>query len=230
LLKPGKRNMRGVKIRSYRIKDRPGVRQVCCATGFLGESVSKIFSDDEIFADLFSKYYTDMEPESAFVIEDKGKIVGYVLGCRHIRKFRRYFLIKFLPQIFPKLIWRYFIRYNHQERKWVRRVIFDGLKRIPQGFSKSAHLHINLMKEYRGRGVGKILINKFFQYMREQGVKKVYGGVWSFEDRKTEQLYRKLGFEICARRQSNIFKDTIKKRVYALELMRDLSREEWRIK
>jgi len=222
--------MEQVTIRSYQAQDYQGVRDVCCATGLLGEPVVKVFNDEEIFADLFTKYYTDVEPESAFVMENQGKIVGYVLGCRDRRKLRKYFLVKILPQIVPKIIWRYFTRYNPQERKWVRRVAFDGIKGGFCSSPGSAHLHIDLLKEYRGLGVGKTLINKFFQHMRDKGVDKIYGGVWSFNDRKTKDLYRKLGFQICACRQSNIFKDILKKKVYALELARDLTREKWKIK
>ena len=222
--------MEQVTIRSYKARDYQGVRDVCCATGLLGEPVGKVFSDEETFANLFTKYYTDVAPESAFVIENQGKIVGYVLGCLDNRKFRNYFLVKLLPQIIPKIIWRYFTKYSLQERKWVRRVALDGIKGSLNSPPRPAHLHIDLLKEYRGRKVGKILINKFFQYMRDKGVDKIYGGVWSFDHKKTKHLYRKLGFQICAYQPSNIFKDILKKKVYALELMRDLTQEEWKIK
>jgi len=222
--------MERVTIRSYRAQDYQGVRDVCCATGFLGEPISQVFSDKEVVADLFTKYYTDIEPESAFVIENQGKIVGYVLGCRDSKKLRRYFLTKLLPRIIPRLIWHYFVQYNRQERRRVRRVTFDGMRGSLRSSPRSAHLHINLMKKCRGRGVGKLLINKFFQYMREQGIERIHGGVWSFDDRKTQHLYRKLGFEIRACQQSDIFKDIIEKRVYALELVRDLTGGEWKIK
>src|SRR5690349_14905436 len=68
--------------RKYRPSDRDIVRQLCCETGLLGTPIDPVFEDREIFADYLTAYYTDWEPESAFVLEVDGEVKGYLLGSR----------------------------------------------------------------------------------------------------------------------------------------------------
>src|SRR3954469_23341139 len=74
---------RNFEIRSFQPEDRPRVRQLCCETGFLGNPVDPVFEDRELFADYLTAYYTDWEPESAWVLVVNGEIRGYLLGSRH---------------------------------------------------------------------------------------------------------------------------------------------------
>jgi len=64
-------------VRKYRPEDRDAVRWICCQTGMLGHPIDPVFQDRELFADYLTSYYTDMEPESCFVVEHRGKVVGY---------------------------------------------------------------------------------------------------------------------------------------------------------
>jgi hypothetical protein len=72
----------GVVIRPYRQEDRARVRELCCETGFLGRDIKPVFEDRDLFADYLTRYYTDVEPESSFVLEHHGLIKGYLLGSR----------------------------------------------------------------------------------------------------------------------------------------------------
>ena len=54
-------------FRKYRPSDRAAVRRLCCETGFIGNPIDPVFEDRELFADFLTAYYTDFEPESAFV-------------------------------------------------------------------------------------------------------------------------------------------------------------------
>ena len=71
-----------VRIRRYRKSDRNVVRKICCDTGFLGNSINNIFQDRDLWADALTSFYTDKEPESIFIAEEKGRIIGYIFGCR----------------------------------------------------------------------------------------------------------------------------------------------------
>ena len=70
----------GISVRPYAPRDRAVVRRLCCETGFLGKPIDPIFEDRELFADYLTAYYTDIEPESSFVLEQDGVVKGYLLG------------------------------------------------------------------------------------------------------------------------------------------------------
>lgn len=67
-------------IREYRQNDRTAVEHIRFETYFLGKSGSLLVDNPKIFTKDIA-YYLDKEPESCFVAEEKGKIVGYLLGC-----------------------------------------------------------------------------------------------------------------------------------------------------
>ena len=74
-----------VLIRAYRTSDRPAIRRLCSETGFLGQPISPLFQDSDLFADLFTKPYLDHESQWAMVAEVDGRVIGYLLGsvCPH---------------------------------------------------------------------------------------------------------------------------------------------------
>src|SRR5437773_8525526 len=108
-------------IRNYKPSDRGAVRNLCCATGFLGDPIDPVFQDRELFADFLTTYYTDHEPESSFVLEVDGEIRGYLLGSR---KPLRHQIYSFAHTVFLffRALWRS-RRYNQHSRQFVRWVI-----------------------------------------------------------------------------------------------------------
>ncbi len=162
-----------VSVRPYEPPDRARVRHVCHVTGYMGEPVEWMWRDTESFADLFTSYYTDAEPESALVAELDGVVAGYLLGCVDSRRawnpatiFGRHFLrrgIGFRPGT-AAVVWRSF-----------GDVVVDGLRsRLPPVSMYDdrwpAHLHIDLLPSIRGRGVGATLIHRWLDGLRELGV------------------------------------------------------------
>ena len=69
-------------FRKYRPSDRAAVRRLCCETGFIGNPIDPVFEDRELFADFLTAYYTDFEPESAFVVEMDMPGVEVAHRCR----------------------------------------------------------------------------------------------------------------------------------------------------
>jgi hypothetical protein len=70
-----------MQIRPYRAEDRARVREIAYATGYMGESPAWYWRDAESFAEIWTGWYTDHEPESTFVADDGGDVVGYLAGC-----------------------------------------------------------------------------------------------------------------------------------------------------
>ena len=71
-----------VVIRQYRKQDREFVRSIAWDTAFFGSPAEIFFSEKKILADFLTLYFTDYEPESCFVAENQGRVVGYLIGAK----------------------------------------------------------------------------------------------------------------------------------------------------
>src|ERR1700722_11352736 len=186
-----------VVFRRYEPRDRAAVRNICYVTGYMGDPIDWQWRDVESFADIFSAYYTDDEPESAWVAEIDGVVRGYLLGCvdssratspavyigRHL--VRRG--IAFRPGT-AGMVWRSF-----------GDVIVEGFKRNlpPSAFEDPrwpAHLHIDLMEQARGRGVGAGLVRRFFDDLAVLDVPGVFIETFA-ENTGALAFFESMGFE-----------------------------------
>ncbi len=166
-----------VAIRPYEGRDRAAVRHVCHVTGYMGEPAAWMWRDVESFADLFTSYYTDAEPQSALVVDLDGVVAGYLLGCvdsttawNPASIFGRHFVrrgIGFRPGT-AGMVWRSF---GDVAVAAVRRRL------PPVTFSDErwpAHLHIDLLPQARGLGVGAMLVRRWLDSLRAGGVPGCY--------------------------------------------------------
>lgn len=173
-----------VVVRPYAAADRPAVRHICFVTGYMGDPVAWAWRDAESFADLWSSYYTDREPESAFVAEAAdGRVVGYLLGCRDSATAGPVHgpLRPHLPGLLVRrgtagVIWRA-----------AADLVVDRLRgRASAGDLADprwpAHLHIDLLPEARGTGVGGRLMRTWLDALRADGVAGCHLGTWAEND------------------------------------------------
>jgi len=166
------------RIRPYEPGDRARVREIAFRTGYMGDPVDWLWGDPESFADLFTGYYTDEEPGSFSVVELDGRVAGYLAGCvdssrargasaAHGRRLlRRGGLLR--PGIAP-FLWRSILDVA-RERRVPDESILDP--RWP------AHLHIDLLPEARGRGLGRRLMEGWLARLRELRVPGVHLGTF----------------------------------------------------
>ena len=161
-----------VVVRPYEAGDRADVRRICHATGYMGDPEWQ-WRDAESYADLFTSYYTDAEPESALVAERHGKVEGYLLGCVDSAKAWSE------ASIFLRLMWKRWIAVRPGTAGFVWRsfadVVNDGFhKRLPPASVHDerwpAHLHIDLLGSIRGRGVGSALLHSWLARLDELGI------------------------------------------------------------
>ncbi len=152
-------------LRPYQNSDRAAVRRLCFETGDLGQSAKSFFEDSELFADLWTSYYTDIEPESSWVVDENGEVIGYLNACTNEFKFKSFMLFYLIPKalvsailnqtIFKAYIWQIFIP---SLKLWLteKRIRFSPKRNI------DCHLHINLKSGYRGQNLGGQLFEKFY--------------------------------------------------------------------
>jgi ribosomal protein S18 acetylase RimI-like enzyme len=164
-----------LRVRAYDRDDRIRVRDVCYQTGYMGEPIDWQWRDTESFADMFTGYYTDCEPGSAFVVEVDGVVSGYLLGCLDSRRawnpgtVAGRHLVRRGIGLRPgtaAVVWRTFGDAVVDVAR--RRVKLSDLEFADPRWP--AHMHIDLAPPARGRGAGRRLVQAWFAVLRERGI------------------------------------------------------------
>ena len=167
-------------VRPFEPKDRGAVREICCDTADRGEPVENFFDDRELVADLVTRYYTDFEPQSSWVAECDGNVVGYLTGtldttrCRQVT-FRR---------ITPRAVWHavrrgVLWRASTWRMLWNMRHDWQRARSIGQIalIEYPAHFHVNVRKGFRGKKLAPQLMERFFEQVKAAGVRGVHANV-----------------------------------------------------
>jgi len=198
-------------IRRYKPDDRHVIEEIHLKAGLAAREMEKNPANKKYYSgDL--RYYLDKEPQSCYVAEDDGKIVGYLVGCLsysshydNILTFLKTCLIKLLTYPYLTKKDRFF---------WMSRIktVFfivigkSGELRFKTP-KNSGHLHINLLKEARGKGIGSRLLKEFFRYAKANGVKKIHADSYKTSLNPNSNFWLKNGFVEYSRIKTLIFKD-----------------------
>jgi RimJ/RimL family protein N-acetyltransferase len=187
-------------VREYRPEDRDAVRRICFETGLMGDTIAPQYSDLESFADMLTAYYTDAEPEGAWVAEADGKVVGYMLSCFDSKKAwdpgviaLKHALLRGL-WLRPGTAWFYW-RGVFDLFVDVFRFVFMGAAARPK-FDRArylSHTHNNLLPEGRSGGLSKEFFYRAFDRVKRAGSRGLYGEVWSANENMVRYL-EKLGY------------------------------------
>lgn len=209
------------EIRCFQPSDREAIRRLCCETGFLGKPIDPVFEDREIFADYLTSYYTDIEPESAFVVVLGGEVRGYLLGSR--RPFRQQIHNVWSNiRLLMKGILRY-PRYNQASRKFVRWILTQAWREVPAAPRRIAHFHFNVMPDARHLATARALTDAYFEHLRAHGEKQVYGQVVVFEDRRGAAMFERYGFKVLNKCEITKYRGVHPERVYLCTVLKDLA-------
>ena len=207
-------------IRKFQPADRARVRELCCETGFLGKPIDPVFEDRELFADYLSAYYTDREPESAFVLLVNGEIRGYLLGSRHPLR-QQIFNFYSNASLFLRGIFRY-PRYNAASKKFVHWILRQAWREVPASPRRTAHFHINLLADARSVANTRALMDSYLKYLHENGERRVFGQMVVFEDRRGTKMFERYGFKVLNKTEITKYRDVHPEPVYLCTVIKDL--------
>jgi ribosomal protein S18 acetylase RimI-like enzyme len=186
-----------VKIRIYRPADRDAVRQLAYDTADAGQRSS--FADPVLQMDLLTRYYTDHEPQSTWIAEQRGEVVGYLTGCLNTRRFATWMSTRGNAAIVIRMLLRNLFR--PQLWRWVkariRTVRAGGAHREPWITSHPAHFHLNLKPAARGQGVGAHLLDAFLTQCQNAGVPGVHLPT-RHDNVAAQRFFRRHGFQPLA--------------------------------
>jgi ribosomal protein S18 acetylase RimI-like enzyme len=161
----------------------------------MGEPADWYWRDAVSFADVWSGYYTDHEPESAFVAADGDEVLGYLLGCVDTTRAQS-------PRdaIVRQLVRRQLlVRPGTAGFFW--RSLWDTLRDagVPSGELRDSrwpsHLHINLLPAARGRGAGRGLVEAWVERLRRLRSPGCHLGTMA-ENTNAIQFFRSVGFQL----------------------------------
>ncbi|MFJ4523492.1 GNAT family N-acetyltransferase [Streptomyces sp. NPDC088810] len=180
-------------IRPYRPADRDAVVDVCVRTAYEGGESRAIYPDQRLMPSIFAEPYCHFDPDLAFVLDDgTGRAVGYIVGTADTARFVEDFRRDWIPRLYD----RYpepagpsrtpteeMIRLLHHPE----RMLVPGLAGYP------AHLHIDLLPAWQGRGYGRRLLRTFLDALHQQGVRAVHLGMVT-ANTAARAFYDRVGF------------------------------------
>lgn len=163
-----------MRIRRYRPDDHDALAEVCVRTADAGGEATGMLSDDGLWSALFFSPYVERHPDLAFVADDDGVALGYIVCAPDTEDFEGWFRSTWWP--------RFAQRFPHpgdepgREAGLVRYGYGRGAELAPYVSDNPAHLHIDLLPAAQGRGVGRALVDTLLTELRARGVPGVHLG------------------------------------------------------
>jgi ribosomal protein S18 acetylase RimI-like enzyme len=188
-------------IRKATDADSSALSRICLLTADAGESAEGLHDYGELPGLIWAVPYVKLPTTWGFVLVDEalkdeagqGLVVGYIVGTTDTRAFEQYAAQhwwpaqaeKYSPSLASKPVDLRCINMLHNMQ-----VAPDANLDFAD-----AHMHINILKEYQGKGWGRQLVGRAVEYLKEVGVKG--DGLWLGLDPRNanaRKFYEKLGF------------------------------------
>lgn len=186
------------RIRNYEPADRAAVREIACDTADAGGPVERLFRDRETAADLLTRYYTDHEPQSLWIAECEGQVVGYLTGCLDTRRCERVTRRRVLPKTLSGAVLRWALWHTDTWRllaAFAGTLILGGFPHPIDLTVYPAHFHINIRAGFRGGGLGPQLVNAFVQQADRAGVQGIHV-ITRGDNAAGRRFFETIGFQL----------------------------------
>ena len=194
--------MSDFSIRSYKSADTSAVYEICLKTGNSGQDATHLFSDPLVLGHIYVGPYMEFEPQSVFILEDDQGPCGYIMGVLDSQTYYQWMHSEWLPKI----------RVNYKkptgnpdtwdETAKITDLLFHPVsQRLLPDYP--AHLHIDLLLRAQGKGQGKLMMDRFIDYLRYNKIPGLHLDLSSSNDRAFN-FYRKYGMEELDRDKESI--------------------------
>lgn len=181
-------------MRAYRPSDLAAVYDICVRTADAGGDARGKYASDRLMGDLFAAPYVTFEPEHAYVLDDGGgTAVGYVLGTADTPAFVRRYRAEWIPATAgrcpppadpPVTPDDAMLAVHHRPERML----------VPEMAGYPAHLHIDVLPPWQGRGHGRALMARFLGGLHAAGVPGVHLAMLT-SNTAARRFYDRLGFE-----------------------------------
>lgn len=180
------------QIRPYRDADRDALYDVCVRTADAGGDATGIFADDRLWGDVFAVPYAVRHPDLAWVVESAdGRVIGYLVATDDTDAFEAWFREEWWPSKRDEYPLSGAAESTRQDGI-VGFAARRGTGREQHAERYPAHLHIDLLPETQGQGLGRRLIEMLFAELKSRGVRGLHLGMNS-ANAGTGAFYERLG-------------------------------------
>jgi ribosomal protein S18 acetylase RimI-like enzyme len=183
-------------LRPYQPGDWDAIYDICVRTGAAGQDARGHYLSDALLPDLYAGPYLALEPQRAFVLEEGGRVVGYVLGTADTASFVEAWRARWLPRVASR-----YPRLEGPPRTADERLIdtlyHPGRMLAPELAPHPAHLHVDLLPQAQGAGHGRRLVEAFRAAAAAAGAPSLHLGTANGNARAL-RFYERLGFQRLA--------------------------------
>ncbi len=166
-----------VQIRPYLPSDRDALYEVCVKTADAGGDATGVFTDDRLWGEVFAVPYAERHPDLCWVVEAAdGRTVGYVVATDDTDAFEQWFRDEWWPTKSD----RYPLSGQTPPNRQDGIILYASRRapgREPHAAEYPAHLHIDLLPETQGQGLGRRLMDTLFAELRRRGVAGLHLGM-----------------------------------------------------
>ena len=186
--------MNPISLRSAHPSDVPALYRICHATGWNGRDAAAVVKDPDLIGHSYVGPYAILEPEHCFVGVQDRDVVGYVVAAADASAFHQ----RCEASWFPVLRARYplpaeddpsatavFLRTLHAGHPPSPKV---DLGQYP------ANLHIDLLPQAQGQGLGRRLMEQLFTALKSARVPGVHLYAGS-ANKSAIGFYERIGFQ-----------------------------------
>jgi ribosomal protein S18 acetylase RimI-like enzyme len=183
-------------IRLARPGDRSALYDICLRTGDGGADASARHEDPLLLGHVYLGAYLSLEPDLALVLaDDADRPQGYCVATTDTEAFARGCEQSWWPDLrrrYPLAAAR--APADHE----LVELIHDPPREDPEVLATHpGHLHIDLLPQVQGRGLGSALLHRMLDALCRAGCPAVHVGVAAQNDGAVA-FYRRVGFEVLA--------------------------------
>lgn len=190
-----------LRIEPAGLHDLPGVYRTCLLTGDAGADASGSYRDPDLLGHVYAGPYLARGQDTQLVLNDEAGAAGYLLSADDTRAFETWAEAAW----WPALRVRYPRTDDDSPDARLIRLIHEAPPADPELVEAyPAHLHIDLQERARGRGLGRVLVERLLDELRERGVAGVHFGVATHNDNAVG-FYEHLGFEVVSRESTAVW-------------------------
>jgi ribosomal protein S18 acetylase RimI-like enzyme len=182
-------------IRAYRADDLDALYRICLLTGWSGQDATDFYKDPKLVGHIHAGPYGVLRPECALVVEDAEGVGGYIIGTADTPAFEAELEATWWPALRAEYADPANVRYRDMtpDQRLSRQIHHPQHMAAAITDPYPAHLHIDLLPRFQGRGFGKRLIDQWLALMKSMGARGAHLGVGEANERAV-RFYRAYGF------------------------------------